>query len=352
MGAQTIIPLSIPSNVVMGSPVVLAGGDQTIISRSIPTNVVVGIIPPQTGGGGGEQVLQLFLGNAFAKYLVPGGLTWPRQGAGGGGGGTGAAAGGNLTIRQTAIGRATCSFDLFVGDASGYVPQASQIVTLKENGTKIFAGCIKAVSSDPMPGYGLTSDSPIGFHVDCTDKSSICDNRVVIKTYPAGTDVQGMILDIVANFLNGEGITTQNVSVQDSLDTAMIFNHITVSNAFDQITALTGATWWVDFDGVLNFVVIMSAPAAPFALTAATARTPGSTFRNFVSTQTLIGYANKFYAISNLVVLPNGAQGQSGGGAITQAITSEQGSGYHVSDTVSVIGGDNNAVLQITGVTV
>jgi hypothetical protein len=352
MGAQTIIPASILTNVDMGSPVILAGGDLTIIHNSIPSNVVVGVIPKPAFGTSGTRGIMLFIGGALCNYLVPGGLTWPRQGSGQAGGGTGAATGGNLTITQTVIGRATMSFDLFVGDGSGFVPQVSQIVSLSENNVTIFAGCIKAASSDPAPGYGLTSDSPIGFHVDCVDKSSICDNRVVIKTYPAGADVAGVILDIVSNFLNGEGITTQGVNITDNLDSAMVFNTITVSNAFDQLATLTGATWWVDFNGVLNFLVIQSAPAAPFDLAADTANVIGSSFRNFVSTQTLTGYANKFYAISNLVVLPGGASGENAGGSITSLVVSVEGTGYGIGDNLSIPGGNGDAVMQVTSVSV
>jgi hypothetical protein len=335
--AQTVTPAGIQSSCQVGSPAIV-GPPNTIIVAGIPSSCVVGV-PALTGGLGG---VRCFIANIDrTNYLVPGGLSWPRYGGGGGGGGTGAATGGNLTITQTAIGRATCSFDLTVNDGSGYVPRASQICTIMENGIKRFAGCLKNVSSDPMPGQFTI----MGFHIDAVDKSSICDNRVVIKTYPVGTDVQGMILDIVTNFLNGEGITTQGVNVTDTLDSAMVFNTVSVSAAFDQITALTGAQWWIDFNGVLYFQVIQTSPSAPFGLT-----TTSRNFRNFVSTETTIGYANKFYAVSNLTVLPAGASGQQTGGAISSSVGNDPGSGYNIGDTLSITGGDGDAVLQVTAV--
>ena len=339
--AQMVLPGGITSSCVLGMPGIQGGLSTIVLMQGIPSSCVVGT-PALTGG---HTALTLFIANNPIRYLVPAGLTWPRQGGGGAGGGTGVATGGALTITQTAIGRATCSFDLFVDDASGYVPRASQTIIIQENGRKLFAGCLKNVSSDPAPGWGLTSTSPIGFHIDAVDKSSICDNRVVIKTYPVGTDVQGMILDIVANFLNGEGITTQGVDVTDTLDSAMVFNTVSVSNAFDQITSLTGAQWWVDFNGELHFVVIQTSPVAPFGLTA----TSGN-FRNVVTTETTMGYANKFYAISNLTVLPGGAQGQSSGGAITGMVNQADGSGYNIGDTLSLIGGNNDAVITVATV--
>ena len=335
--AQTLTAAGIPSSCVFGAPTII-GGTQTIIVAGIPSSCVFGI-PTLVGGLGGVRV---FIANIDrTNYLVPGGLSWPRYGGGGAGGGTGAATGGALTITQTAIGRASASFDFEVNDGSGYVPRASQICTVMENGVKRFSGCLKNVSSDPMPGQFTI----MGFHIDAVDKSSICDNRVVIKTYPVGTDVQGMILDIVQNFLNGEGITTQGVNVTDTLDSAMVFNTVSVSAAFDQITALTGAQWWIDFNGVLHFLVIQTSPSAPFGLT-----TTSRNFRNFVSTETTIGYANKFVAVSNLTVLPAGASGQSTGGAISSSVGNDPGMGYNIGDTLTIVGGDGDAVLQVTAV--
>lgn len=365
---QTLVPFGIPSSFSAGLPTILGGSLQTITPAGIASSCVVQepniVGPPNTlvlMSGipsscvvgtpaiiGGVQGLQVFVANAPNKYLVPGGMSWPRYGGGGAGGGTGAATGGPLTITYTAIGRATCSFDLNVSDSSGYIPRATQTVIISENGAKLFAGCIKAASSDPKPGtLNAAADfTQILYHIDCVDKSSICDQRVVIKTYPVGTSVQGMILDIVANFLNGEGITTQGVSVSDTLDSAMVFNTVTVSAAFDQITALTGAQWWIDNNGVLYFTVIQTSPAAPFNLS-----TTSFNFRNIVSTETTgQGYANKFYALSNLTVLPAGASGQQTGGAISNSVGNDPGSGYSIGDTLSIIGGDGDAVLQVTSV--
>ncbi len=342
--AQFVTPLSIASPATVGNPNIVGPAQTVILATGVPSPATVG--NPVVDGG--VQGLQLFIANAPVDYLVPGGMSWPRYGGGGGGGGTGAATGGPLTITQTAIGRATCSFDLNVPDSSGYVPRATQTVIISENGEKLFGGCIKSVSSDPKPGtLNAAADfTQILFHVDCVDKSSICDQRVVIKTYPVGTDVQGMILDIVKNFLNGEGITTQGVDVTDTLDSAMVFNTVTVAAAFDQITALTGAQWWIDFNGVLYFTVIQTSPDAPFNLS-----TTSFNFRNIVSTETTgQGYANKFYAISNLTVLPAGASGQQTGGAISNSVGNDPGSGYTIGDTLSIIGGDGDAVLQVTAV--
>lgn len=282
-----------------GAPAV-QGGAVTVINQ---TGVRISVTPGMPAVNGGIQYLQCFIGNVDrSAYLIPMGVSQPRLGGGGGGGGTGSASSGPVTITSNAIGRASATFDLFVGDLSGWVPRAKETVILQEFGKKLFAGCLKSVTTDPIqPGF----TKPI-FHCIGTDKSSICDNRVVIKTYPVGTGIQAMVLDIVANFLDGEGITTEGVNVTGTLDAPMVFNTVSVTQAFDQITQFTGAQWWVDMNGILNFSVIDNAPAAPFSITGTS-----NNFRNLVATETLVGFANKFYAVSNLVVQPGGS-GASG----------------------------------------
>jgi hypothetical protein len=293
---QTVTPSSgVLISVVPGSPA-MEGGAQTVINQ---TGVKISVVPGGPTIVGGPQYLQAFIGNIDrSAYLIPMGVNQPKLGGGGGGGGTGAAGAGPVTIQYNAIGRASASFDLFVGDGSGWVPRAKQTVILQEFGRKLFAGCLKSVSSEPINAQ----TSKFVFHCIATDKSSICDNRVAIKTYPVGTGIQTMILDLVSNFLNGEGITTEGVNVAGTLDAPMIFNTVSVTQAFDQITLATGAQWWVDMNGVLNFAVIASAPVAPFSLT-----DTSRNWRNLVASETLTGFANTFYAVSNLVVQPGGS---------------------------------------------
>jgi hypothetical protein len=321
-GSQTISPAGLSITVGIGTPYVL-GPPQAVLPSGLSVSVGIGMPtimgPPQTliipglsvqvGIGtptlvGGATHLQVFIDNVDrSKYLIPLGLSQQRTGGGGGGGGSVSASSGPVTISSSTIGRATCSLDLFVNDGSGYVPRAASTIILKEFGQKKFAGCISTVSTDPVqPNF-----DKIGFHLACVDKSSICDHRVVLKDYAAGADAAATVLDIVTNFLNGEGITTEGVIITATLGSPITGSHQTVTQVFDTICAQTGATWWVDMNGVLNLSVLASAPAAPISLTSSS-----DNFRNFTASETTQGYGNKFYAVSNLVVLPGSSNGPTG----------------------------------------
>jgi len=287
----------------------LVGGPQTIILGLGGSVAVQSSTPALLGGA---TALTVFIAKAPRAYLVPGGYSQPMEGGGGGHGGTGAAGGGPVTIVSSQLGRATLNFDLLVEDGSGYQPRATQTVVLTEFGRTLFSGCLKSVTAEPLNAWSFNR---IVYHCLAADKSSLCDNRVVIKTYPAGTDVQTMILDIVANDLNGEGITTGGVNVSDTVDTDMVFTYDSVTAAFDRIASYTGAQWWVDMNGVLQFYVIANAPAAPFGISASS-----DNFRNFTSSESTSGYANKFYAVSNRIVLPSSSPG-AGSAARTESYT-------------------------------
>ncbi len=300
-----------------GGVVSVASGTPNIVGP--PHTLILGtggVVAVQSGTptlSGGSTTLTVYIGKINrGAYLKPMGWSQPMEGGGGGHGGTGAAGGGPLTITSSQLGRATCNFDVVVEDGSGWAPRAGQTVVLTELGQTLFAGCLRAVTAEPFNGWAFTK---IAYHCLATDKSSLCDNRVVIKTYPAGTDVQTMILDIVSNDLNGEGITPEGVNVSDTIDTDMVFTYDSVSAAFDRIAAYTGAQWWVDMNGVLQFYVIANAPAAPFGLTATSLN-----FRSPTSSESLTGYGNKFYAVSNRIVLPSSGAG-AGGAARTESYT-------------------------------
>ncbi len=294
---ETVSPGSCPLAWSFGTPLIL-GPPQVVVTPSCPLAWSFGspIIV------GGPTTTSLFIGGVDkSKYLLPLGLASQKLGGGGGGGGSAGVGAGPITITSASIGRANATFDLFVND--GYVPRVGQTVVLNDFGRKLFAGCIQAVSCDPVqPNF-----TNLCFHVSCVDKSSICDSRVVIKTYTAGSDVATTVLDIVTNFLNGEGITTQGVSIAAALGSDVVANFQTVTQTFDAIAAQVGATWWIDMNGVLNFSILSSAPAAPLSLSQVS-----DNFRNLAATETKIGYANKFYAVSNLKVLPGSGAGVGG----------------------------------------
>ena len=213
------------------------------------------------------------------------------------------------TINSQTLGRWTLNIDLM--DTTGAnAPALGQTIELVEGGLKLFVGCIQTAGRQLLMGTSGT----IIYHVLATDKSGICDRRVVkAVTYPAGNDVAATILNIVQNSLNGEGILTNTTSVpQDgslgTLTAALTFNYDKVTAAFNQLATLTGTVWYVDYNGLLWFKPFSSLPAAPWGLT-----DTSNNYRALLVEETNIDYANIIYAVSNLNVLPGSGSGGSGG---------------------------------------
>lgn len=307
----------IPSALAFGTPA-LVGGPRYLTFQGIPSATQFGT--PSLTGGTGLPALYI-AGVNVSQYWCP-------QGAG-----SNAAA---STITSQAIGRATLTLDMFVGDGSGYVPLVGQTIRVQDQGVTVFAGCIDTVAAD-WENSGV-SPTVVVFHITALDKTSICDRRIVTQApgnpYLTGADVVGVILDICTNYLNGEGIGTGDLPPAGSLGalTANLpLNYCTVTDAFNQIATLSGTVWWIDFFSNLHFSSFSELPEAPFSLTES-----AGTFRNAIGYTSLSGngvtggYANTIYVVTNLNVLPGSGTSGSGGSSpgasgVTENYTWEQG---------------------------
>lgn len=295
---MSILPSGIGTAEAFGSPIV-AAGPQLIAGAGAIEPGIMGI--PSLAGG--DQVTHLYIaGVDRGAYLLAKGGTNPVSSSSG----SGASAQVPIIQSQT-IGRWKCSFDLYP-QGSGYLPALGQTVQYIENGKKLFAGCLNSVVIELISG-----GSDVILHCDCVDKSGILDHRVIKnKTYPAGMDAAAAIRDIVTNWLNGEGITTNNVPQSlGALSADQIFYFSTVTKALDAIMQDVAGVWWVDVNGDLHTPLLPNLPAAPFSLTA----TSGN-FRSLTVQATLLDYRNVQYAVSNLKVAfgsagPSGPQGVS-----------------------------------------
>jgi hypothetical protein len=309
-----IIPTPIPSGENWPTPTI-RGSTQFINASSIPS----GESWPTPGITGGNTSLQIWIGGTNVTIYVGGGLS-PM------GAGTNASA---SQITSQAIGRATMTLDMVdiggvlvgaSGTFSSPLAMCGLTVIVTELGATLFAGCIDTCAADREMPF---KDAPIiVYHITALDKTSICDHRVVTSaTYAAGTDVVGDILDVVQNYLNGEGITTQGVPPLGSLgtlDSDLTTNYTSVRNVFDSLATASGTVWWIDPYGVLYFSTLSTLPAAPFPIT----ETAG--IRNSAGTAMVqaslsgggatSGYRNKEYVVSNLNTLPGSGTGGAGSG--------------------------------------
>lgn len=304
--SEDVNPTAIATGQTFGA-FALIGGPNAILPYAIPTQQSFGI--PAIAGGNPNLAVNV------------GGSPWPGTIYGAVGvlikGGSDTAAPVSYesanppTITSQTLGRWTLQIDL-IDDTGLYAPAIGQTIQITEGGYLLFAGCIQTIAYARLMGTLQT----IIFHVTATDKSGICDRRIIpVITFPAGNDVAQTILTIVANNLNGEGIITTPLSVPTdgslgSLAADLTLNYDTVTDAFNQLGTLSGTIWYVDPTGVLWFNSFNNLQPAPFDLVE-----NGGDFRSLVVAPTNINYANQIVAVSNLTVLPgSGSSGGGGGG--------------------------------------
>lgn len=221
------------------------------------------------------------------------------------------------SIQSQTIGRWSASVTLF--DNSGTVATlfnganggVGLSITIQEFGQKLFAGCVQQVVATRFMG----TTSGIRYQITATDKSGICDRRVV-KTakYTADQDAADVVRDIVTNYLNGEGITTANVpATLGALGSDTPFNFQTVKSAFDQIATLTATVWWVDINGDLHFSALADLPPAPFSISETSENWRGLNDGDGPSvTTSLQDFATDVIVVSNLNVVPDQGSSTSG----------------------------------------
>lgn len=148
--------------------------------------------------------------------------------------------------------RATASF--IVQDANGsYIPSIGADVAMYKGDNLFFAGKLEGTEQEYLAGSGA-----IRTQVRCVDYGVLCDRRTVAKGYTTitGGFLGPTVSDIVANFLDGTGIWY----AWDGDDWApfvqlgaQLFNHCTVTEAFNQIAGKVNGDWRVDFDKRLWF---------------------------------------------------------------------------------------------------
>ena len=298
VGSQQVAPTAIASQQSFGT-VKITGGPSPIRATSIASQQAFGI-PKLIGGSGvltvttgGSVYLGTVLSNGGSDTSAP--VTYESSNP--------------PTITSQTLGRWTLNVDLF--DTTGlYAPTRGQTIVLTEGGQTLFAGCIQTVGRQRLMG---TSQAII-YHVLATDKSGICDRRVVKPTtFPSGSDVAQVILTIVATSLNGEGITTLPSSVPigglGTLTSDLITNYDSVTDVFNSLATQSGTIWYVDPTGVLWFNSFDNLPAAPWNLVE-----NGGNFRSLLVEETNVGYANVIYVVSNLSTIPGSGSGGGGNG--------------------------------------
>jgi hypothetical protein len=251
---------------------------------------------------GGTLGLKVFIGgiertNYVAWRDAATGQSSTSVGPGIGSGGSGQ----GLTLSSNTRGRWTATFTMYVPTGPGtWGPARGQTVLITDFGRRLFAGCITDVSINRE----MMTVSDIFFNCTATDKTSICDHRIVTtKTYAAGLDVADIFRDIFANFMIGEGIDVSSLPVSIGATASdLVYNYVTVTQALDQASQQAGASWWIDSFSAVQLALLVASPACPFSISETS-----NNWRNLMVSYSLLDYRNVQYVRSNLSTIP--AQG-------------------------------------------
>lgn len=179
-------------------------------------------------------------------------------------------------------------------------PLRGQTILIKEFQEILFRGCIRSiVASRPMSTNFVLYDCVLA------DKGSICDHRVVTRSYPGSADggevwtIAAMVNDVIANYLNNEGISLgSDLTAEGNLDVATP-SMVSVTQIFDLVTTLTGLEWFVDHLQKLRFVEPDSAGLCPFEITETS-----NNWRNLRVEETDVDFRTHQYVVSNRRISP------------------------------------------------
>lgn len=155
--------------------------------------------------------------------------------------------------------RDTLAFQLVSEDGT-YRPSIGQTVTLTDGATTYFGGTIDSIDEQAFD----ESSSGLVYDVTCVDYSQIADRRLVVKLYE-NTAAGTIAINMVTNYLTGEGVTTTNVITGPTVVKAL-FNYVPVSQALGELCQVTGYSWYIDYNKDLHFFP-RSQNVAPFSLT-------------------------------------------------------------------------------------
>lgn len=219
-----------------------------------------------------------------------------------------------VRIESQTIGRWKATFSLRVHTGIGtYRPRVGMTVLIIDLGRRLFMGCISAV----LTSRYMSTVKEMVYVCTANDKASIFDHRVVTgKVYGSLDDAMFVVRDICENYLVGEGIDLSDlpaVGTFGELGADLPLNFVTVTNAFDSISKLIGCIYWVDVFGRLQWSSLSELPPCPVSFTETS-----KNWRNLTVNEDTGTYYNKFYAVSNLNIMPGsgaGGQGSTGAGA-------------------------------------
>jgi len=153
---------------------------------------------------------------------------------------------GSLKISDAINSRSTASVDI-IDPTGAYRPDVGAVVEVYDGATLVFAGTI-----DDLPEEKLSGASGVAYRgVPIVDYTQIADRKLVAESYE--NELAGdIVTDIITKYLADEGITAGDVQNGVTVSKA-VFNYMTASECFDDLSELTGFQWSIKSDKTLDF---------------------------------------------------------------------------------------------------
>jgi hypothetical protein len=152
----------------------------------------------------------------------------------------------SLSISDELNSRNSCSFNVISATGS-YVPTVGLDVEVLNGATTVFAGTI-----DYITETAILKSNTIRYNVDCVDYNQLADRFLVAESYDNQT-LKQIVEDIVDNYLTTDGVTyTTNIETGPTL-VKSVFNYMPASQAFDELSDISGLDWYIDYDKELHF---------------------------------------------------------------------------------------------------
>lgn len=173
----------------------------------------------------------------------------------------------SLSMKDALNQRSSINFQYIKKDA--VAPETHMLSELKADSDTIFKGTIDTVDETDSIDTPYVMDN-----IECVDFNQILDRRQVVKIYENKT-FKEIVQDINTYFLDDEGITADTYVVTGPTFVKIIFDYVSVTEAFNYLSGLTGYFFYIDEDKELHFSDMSLAVHAPFDI--------GLTAANFVS---------------------------------------------------------------------
>lgn len=152
----------------------------------------------------------------------------------------------SLRISEAVNERSVATISI-VDKTGHYRPTVGEIVEVYNGTEMVFAGSI-----DDLPEYLVEGTNVLMFqNIPIVDFHQSADRRLVADSYENRT--AGFIVnDIIGKYLAEEGITAGEIQEGATVQRA-VFNYMTASQCFDELSELTGFQWKINPDKTLDF---------------------------------------------------------------------------------------------------